>query len=151
MNGANRPACLQREHAGDAVEDVGLHAAGLALGQNFRRRHQIVGAGILQRDAGIFLLERVFERAHDLIDDQRRVPDDLTFLLGRLDQCRIAAAALPRGQRNDDGKRNAKQPRHCHAFTVAFKSSGVGTNFSIFGGAPFLRMSSSQMRWMRGS
>src|SRR5580693_3508385 len=26
--------------------------------------------------------------------------------------------SVPRSQRNDDGKRNAKQPRHCHAFTV---------------------------------
>ena len=86
MEWRGEPRLFQRQHVGKAIEDIGLHPAGLAFCKNFSRDHEVVGSRVLQGDARIFLLEGVLERPDDLVDDQRRVPDDRSFLLRRIDQ-----------------------------------------------------------------
>ena len=74
--GRGDPGALERDHVGDAVEHVRLHAAGAGFREDFRRGRAFVGARELQLDAGIFLLEGLLQRPDRLIDDQGRVPDD---------------------------------------------------------------------------
>ena len=76
----------QRHHIVEAVENIGLNTAGLCFVENLVGGRRLVVARILQGYAGVFLLEGRLERQHHLVDDQRRVPDDLAFFLRRRDQ-----------------------------------------------------------------
>ena len=91
--------------------DVGLRLAGTAFIDDLQRGLGAAGARKFNLDAGIFLLEGRRERTHGLIDDDRRVPDDLAFLLGGGDQ--FLALRLRR--------------RHRHVAIVAAAKSPVRT------------------------
>ena len=101
---------LERDAVGETVEHVGLHLAGLGLGENLRGLRNLVGARIFQLDPGILFLEGVLQWPHRLIDDQHRVPDDLTLFLRRLDQRRVGRARFVGAAQNDRGQQ-AKRDR----------------------------------------
>jgi hypothetical protein len=103
--GRQQARALKWNHVGDAVEHVGLDAAGHALFEDLGRGRRLVGATELQLDAGIFLFERRFERTDSLVHDQGRVPDDLAFLPGALDHRGIGGhglSACNQGKRDRD-------------------------------------------------
>ena len=69
-----QPGLEQRRRGVDAVEHVGLRAAGARLVHDLDRVRPAVSACVFHLDAGIFLVEGRDHWAHGLIDDQRRVP-----------------------------------------------------------------------------
>ena len=102
----NEARALERDHVGDAIKDIGLHPPGLRLGQDLGRGRRLVGAGILQLDARIGLLERFLQRSDRLVHDQGRVPDHLAFFFRGFDQgsvggvCRCVSADAGECEKN---------------------------------------------------
>src|SRR5262249_29128715 len=96
----------QRRRGVDAVEHVRLRASGLRLVYDLDGGRPAVGARILHGDAGIGLAERLDQRAHRLVHDQRRVPDDFAFLLGGLVERGVGGVGRG-GRRQRDGQGQA--------------------------------------------
>ena len=70
---------------GETVENIGLHLAGLGLGDDPQGDLGRFGADVIDLDA-VFLLEGGRRRARELIDDERRVPGDVPLFLGGVDE-----------------------------------------------------------------
>jgi hypothetical protein len=111
----NQARALERHHVGDAIEDVGLHAGGLCLGENLRSGRGLVGARILQFDTGIGLLERFLQRPDRLVHDQGRVPDHLAFLPGGLDQGSVGGTGGFARQKREGNQHGERHTSHGHA------------------------------------
>jgi len=109
-----QPRALERDHVGDAVEDVGLHAAGYAFLEDLGGGRRLVGARVLQLDAGILLLECRLQRTDRLVHDQRRVPDDLAFLPCGLDQGSVGAIGIL--ARRENGQREQNDEGRAHGY-----------------------------------
>ncbi len=114
----NEARALERDHVGDAIENVGLHAGGLRLGQNLGGGRRLVGARILQLDARIGLLERVLQRPDRLVHDQGRVPDHLAFLFGGFDQGGVGSAGGFARQKREGNQHGERHTLHGHALPL---------------------------------
>ena len=118
----NRPLLDRRRHR--AVDNVDVIPLRLVLGEHFLDDPLRVTAEKLDLHERIFLFERCFDWAHDLIDDQRRIPRQFAFLLGALDEDLLTVRAFHQGN-FFDGCRAARfgnQDRRQHG--QHFKISG---------------------------
>jgi hypothetical protein len=121
----NEARALERDHVGNAVEDVGLHAPGLCLGQNLGGGWRLVGASILQLDARIGFLEGLLQRTDRLVHDQGRVPDHLAFLFGCLDQGGIGGAGGFARQNSEGNQHGERHTLHGHALPLLLLAVSV--------------------------
>src|SRR4029077_10469087 len=108
-------ACLeQRRRGGDAVKHIAFDPAGARFVDDLDGVWPRIAAGIFDLDAGIFLVERLDQRTHRLVYDQRRVPDDLAFSLGRLVEHVVSLRARASKQhRHNQGDGCNGTARHC--------------------------------------
>ena len=89
-----------------------------------------VAAKEFELDEWVFFLERVFHRAHDLIDDQRGIPRDFAFFFRALEQDLLPIRAIHQGdvfdarraQRRDKPAPSAEQEKNdAHSNTSAVR------------------------------
>ena len=95
----------------DAIEYIGARLSRLALVDDLQRGRDRVRPVELHVDARIFPREGVDERTHRLIDDERRVPDDLPLGLGRGVKGGFIGARA-RGQRKQERAGKGKASLH---------------------------------------
>ncbi len=80
------PALFYHRRRHGAVDDIDFVAFSLILREHFLDQPLGVPAEIFYLKKRIFFFKSFFDRAHDLIDDQRCVPRDLAFLLSAFDE-----------------------------------------------------------------